>query len=295
MRRTPLCALVALMLCLPATAMAGPTPQPVIDDFSRIVRFGEAIDISGHVDNGSPGQVVELERRRPETEDWVAIDQRVLDKSLQAGFVLDDARRTSFYRMKVDETVSEEIRIRVRAKLTLSVGTKDLMERDATVLSGFLRPAADGRSVLLEQRVAGSWEPIGRALVDDGHYALPARFSRNGYRPVRATFQRDALNDGTRVQRTLRVHRPSLATWYGPGFFGNRTACGQRYTRHSVGIAHRKLPCGTNVHVLFGRETISLDVIDRGPYTDANWDLSQKAARRIGFYGKEDIGILIRR
>ena len=27
---------------------------------------------------------------------------------------------------------------------------------------------------------------------------------------------------------TITVYRPSLATQYGPGFYGNRTACGER-------------------------------------------------------------------
>ena len=33
------------------------------------------------------------------------------------------------------------------------------------------------------------------------------------------------------------------ASWYGPGFFGNTTACGQTLTKKTVGVAHKKLPC----------------------------------------------------
>src|SRR5215211_2242068 len=36
-------------------------------------------------------------------------------------------------------------------------------------------------------------------------------------------------------------------SWYGPGFFGNGTACGHEYTRELMGVAHRTLPCGTLV------------------------------------------------
>src|SRR6266545_2545909 len=36
-----------------------------------------------------------------------------------------------------------------------------------------------------------------------------------------------------------------LASWYGPGFYGNRTACGQLYTPEILGVAHLTLPCGT--------------------------------------------------
>ena len=42
------------------------------------------------------------------------------------------------------------------------------------------------------------------------------------------------------------------ATWYGPGFFGNETACGQTLTRRTVGVAHKTLPCGTKVVIRYG-------------------------------------------
>ena len=35
-------------------------------------------------------------------------------------------------------------------------------------------------------------------------------------------------------------------SWYGPGLYGNGTACGQRLTKGLVGVAHRTLPCGTS-------------------------------------------------
>lgn len=61
-----------------------------------------------------------------------------------------------------------------------------------------------------------------------------------------------------------RVSR--LVTWYGPGFYGNRTACGVRYTRYVVGVAHRTLPCGTMVQFRWHGRLAVAPVIDRGPY-----------------------------
>lgn len=57
------------------------------------------------------------------------------------------------------------------------------------------------------------------------------------------------------------------ASWYGPGFYGNRTACGQTYTPEIEGVAHRTLPCGARVAITSpaGR-TVVVPVIDRGPY-----------------------------
>jgi len=57
-----------------------------------------------------------------------------------------------------------------------------------------------------------------------------------------------------------------IVTWYGPGFYNNRTACGQRYTRTIIGVAHRTLPCGTLIQFRWHGMTAVAPVIDRGPY-----------------------------
>jgi rare lipoprotein A len=67
----------------------------------------------------------------------------------------------------------------------------------------------------------------------------------------------------------------AYVSWYGPGFYGNRTACGLAYTRTIVGVAHRTLPCGTRVQFKNGSRVVTTTVIDRGPYVAGrNWDLS---------------------
>lgn len=69
----------------------------------------------------------------------------------------------------------------------------------------------------------------------------------------------------------------SNVSWYGPGFYGNRTACGLAYTKTILGVAHKSLPCGTLVTFRNpdnGR-TETVPVIDRGPYAAGRqWDLS---------------------
>jgi rare lipoprotein A (peptidoglycan hydrolase) len=73
------------------------------------------------------------------------------------------------------------------------------------------------------------------------------------------------------------------ATWYGPGFFGRRTACGQVLRRSIRGVAHRRLPCGTQVTIFHRGRLATVPVIDRGPYSRrASWDLTQATARDLG-------------
>jgi hypothetical protein len=57
-----------------------------------------------------------------------------------------------------------------------------------------------------------------------------------------------------------------LASWYGPGFYGNRTACGQLMTTTLQGVAHRTLPCGTIVRLSYGARSVAVPVVDRGPF-----------------------------
>jgi rare lipoprotein A len=77
----------------------------------------------------------------------------------------------------------------------------------------------------------------------------------------------------------------SDVSWYGPGFYGRRTACGHAYTKAIIGVAHRTLPCGTRVtfkNPANGR-TLTMPVIDRGPYVAGRqWDLSGGACVALG-------------
>jgi hypothetical protein len=72
-------------------------------------------------------------------------------------------------------------------------------------------------------------------------------------------------------------HHDAEDSWYGPGFYGQHTACGQILTTTLLGTAHRTLPCGTLVtfrNPSNGR-TITVPVVDRGPYVAGrNWDLT---------------------
>jgi rare lipoprotein A len=76
--------------------------------------------------------------------------------------------------------------------------------------------------------------------------------------------------------------RAAQASWYGPGFYGHGTACGQRYSSTIIGVAHLTLPCGTLVTFEYSGHTITAPVIDRGPYVKGRmWDLSQGACRAL--------------
>ena len=74
-------------------------------------------------------------------------------------------------------------------------------------------------------------------------------------------------------------------SWYGPGFYGQHTACGQVLTMTLLGVANRTLPCGTMItfrNPANGR-TITVPVVDRGPYVEGrNWDLTYATCHYLG-------------
>ena len=89
----------------------------------------------------------------------------------------------------------------------------------------------------------------------------------------------------------ITVYRPALATFYGEGFFGKKTACGEILKRATLGVASRTLKCGTSVQIYYRGQTIVVPVIDRGPYAnDASWDLTQATARALVITGTETVG-----
>ncbi len=88
-----------------------------------------------------------------------------------------------------------------------------------------------------------------------------------------------------------QIHTTGVATWFGPGFYGHKTACGQTLTPAVVGVAHRTLPCGTLVKVTYEGHAVVLPVVDRGPYSHtAEWDLTAGAAAALGVSDTVRIG-----
>ncbi len=78
------------------------------------------------------------------------------------------------------------------------------------------------------------------------------------------------------------------ASWYGPGFHGNRTSSGEIYDSSQMTAAHQTLPLGTRVVVtnLENGRSVEVRVNDRGPFAKSRiLDLSYGAAREIGIVG----------
>ena len=81
------------------------------------------------------------------------------------------------------------------------------------------------------------------------------------------------------------------ATWYGPGLYGNRLACGGKLTHRTLGVAHKSLPCGTKVALRYRGRTIVVPVVDRGPYSrGVSYDLTSATAQKLGMTQTSRLG-----
>jgi rare lipoprotein A len=83
--------------------------------------------------------------------------------------------------------------------------------------------------------------------------------------------------------------RVGVASWYGEPFHGRQTANGEIFDRDVVTAAHPTLPLPSLVRVvnLENRRELVVRVNDRGPFVDDRLiDLSQEAARQLGFEGQ---------
>jgi rare lipoprotein A len=74
-----------------------------------------------------------------------------------------------------------------------------------------------------------------------------------------------------------------LASWYGPGFDGDKTTSGTTFDVDGLSTAHKTLPMGTELVVGYHGRYVPVTVKDRGPYSgERELDLSQRAARALG-------------
>ncbi|MEA2481909.1 MAG: rare lipoprotein [Thermoleophilaceae bacterium] len=183
--------------------------------------------------------------------------------------------------------------------LTLPAGA---YVRQHVLVHGAARRAR-GKPVRIERRRAGgAWTAIATVRANRrGAFDVTWQPRRWGGYELRALVGHHAAasSGGTSADagsgggRYLPVYERAIATWYGPGFFGRTTSCGIELQPETVGVAHRTLPCGTQVQIAYAGRTITVPVIDRGPFANnADWDLTQAAAQQLGMTGTSRIGAM---
>ncbi|UTI66450.1 septal ring lytic transglycosylase RlpA family protein [Paraconexibacter antarcticus] len=180
---------------------------------------------------------------------------------------------------------------------TLLVQTASILGRSLHV-QGTMAHGQSGRRVAVQtQRKDGRWVTAATATTTSGgSFDAVWRTRHIGRFPVRAISAPSGASAASATVTStgvtaVTVYRQAKASFYGPGFFGKKTACGQVLQEDTLGVANRGLPCGTLVSVYYNGRSITVPVIDRGPFANgASWDLTSATAQALGFDGVDTIG-----
>lgn len=158
---------------------------------------------------------------------------------------------------------------------------RHVMAGNAVEISGKAEPG-DNRWVTV--RVSGSKVKTVRTG-KDGSFHVRWNAPRAGVFEANATVRGTGRAKPARSRsRQINAYRSSHASYYGPGLYGNSTACGQTLTPSIVGVANKSLRCGTKVTFRYGGRTVEARVIDRGPYgSNREWDLTTALKAKLGF------------
>ena len=141
---------------------------------------------------------------------------------------------------------------------------------------------------------AEGWLEIATAKTrEDGSFGIRWKADVAGTFEFRAVVRGEAVaarTSGASGSVSLSLYRSKLAST----FFDRETACGKRLRRSTLGVAHKTLPCGTKVAFYYRGRTITVPVVDRGPYRRGySWDLTEAAAEKLGFEGIGRVGSLV--
>jgi len=179
--------------------------------------------------------------------------------------------------------------------ITISSGASAFV-RSGVSVTGTVPLSDAGAAVEIDQLPAGAgagWVPVAVVhAAPNGAFAASWHTRGAGQMTIRAILQGNQGGAAASPPSvSVTVYRRSIATLYGPGFYGDRTACGVILRRRTIGVANRTLPCGTEVEVYYRGNVMTVPVIDRGPYAhNANWDLTMATGRALGILGTETIG-----
>jgi len=178
-------------------------------------------------------------------------------------------------------TTAQQPKIAVRKRKT------DVRAGSRAAIRGNVAPGKKGLRVSLQLKRDGRWKVIDAdRTTRRGRYTLRERVTRTGTTPlrVRVAAVPGVVTSETRRVGKLRVYRWSYASWYGPGLYGNRTACGQTLSYGMLGVAHKSLPCGAKVTFKKGEREVTVRVIDRGPFVAGReYDLTEATAQKLRF------------
>jgi hypothetical protein len=174
---------------------------------------------------------------------------------------------------------------RSRSHVSLHLSTHTVLAGNGLAVHGKVRPSGRQRvKVVLRGPDGGVRGVTTRA---NGTFSLRWAPKWIGSYAVRAYGIHDRRVRGSHsAKRKLTSYRLAGASYYGPGLYGNGVACGGTLMPGTMGVANKTLPCGTKVKLRYHGRSVTVPVIDRGPYVAGrDYDLTEAVKVKLGFPG----------
>jgi rare lipoprotein A (peptidoglycan hydrolase) len=157
-------------------------------------------------------------------------------------------------------------RERVRSHISLHVGKHNVLAGRSVVVHGTVRPRGGRRVKVVVRGPRGGQVRVRTDRAD----AVHDRRARSSASPT----------------RRVTAYRLAGASYYGPGLYGNGMACGGTLLPGTLGVAHKTLPCGSRVRLRYRGRSVTVRVVDRGPYVAGrDFDLTTATKDRLRFPG----------
>jgi rare lipoprotein A len=155
-------------------------------------------------------------------------------------------------------------------------GQRNVMADRAVTFRGRVAPGGSHRVVV---QVGG--RKLRTRTHNDGAYKVRWHAPRAGVYSARSRVHGSSVRSH-RVR--VNAYRPAAASYYGPGLYGGALACGGTLSPDKLGVANKSLPCGSKVTLRYHGNTVTVQVIDRGPYAgNREYDLTAATKAKLGF------------
>ena len=174
---------------------------------------------------------------------------------------------------------------RIQSHLSLHLSGHTVLSGNGTAVHGKVRPS--GRHRVKVVFSGPDAKVLATTTKANGTFSLRWSPDRIGNYAVRAFAVHDRRTRGAASRaRRLTSYRQAGASYYGPGLYGNGVACGGTLMPGTMGVANKTLPCGTKVKLRYHGRSVTVPVIDRGPYVAGrDYDLTEAVKVRLGFPG----------
>jgi rare lipoprotein A len=174
---------------------------------------------------------------------------------------------------------------RVNSHISLHLSGHAVLGGNGVAVHGKVRPSGHRRVKV----IFGGPDATVLSMTTQANGTFARRWSpdRIGNYAVRAFGIHDRRTRGAISKaRRLTSYRQAGASYYGPGLYGNGVACGGTLMPGTLGVANKTLPCGTRVKLRYHGRSVTVPVIDRGPYVAGrDYDLTEATKERLGFPG----------